>query len=251
LRPDQMTRLKWEAYQSKEKSKREPRQLYNTRKTLREILKRAHEEGMIKAMPKLPLKDAEPEPPKYIPKEHMLRILRRASRPTKLLVFIMWKQGARPGEVIQYRYSMLRWDEGPHGSIDIPGAITKTGRRRKIPLNAKVSRVLRFLAARADGDCIFPSPRDSEQPQREYKTGWRTALKANGRRRPGQRKGVKSSAAKPLPYTIYNVRDTFITDALRRGFSSVFVGKYCDTSSSMIDRRYAVAEERVMTGVAG
>lgn len=39
--------------------------------------------------------------------------------------------------------------------------------------------------------------------------------------------------------TPYNARDTFITNQLLKGVSSAIVAKWCDTSTKMIDKRYA------------
>lgn len=274
LRPDQITRLRWETYQSLERKKGTNRKLFNTRKALREILHRAHEEGMIRQIPKLPLDDAQAAPPKYIPIADMRRILHRANPRIKLLVYIMWKQGPRPGEALQYRYSMIKWNEGTHGMLDIPASITKTKRARKIPLNSRVARVLKWLdpnsaqkipaddpvarklnllAPRVTSDFIFPSPDSDSRPMNSYAKAFRRACEAAGPMTPGKRKenGAKGDGAGcVLNYTIYNVRDTFITNALKRGLSSTFVAKYCDTSSGMIDRKYAVAERSVMERVA-
>lgn len=130
---------------------------------------------------------------------------------------------------------MIHWKEGPHGTIHIPGEITKTGRPRPIPLNSRVSRILHWIYDRVTRDLIFPSPKDPEQAQKEYDTAWNKAC---------QRAKIKTKA------TIYNLRDTFITDALKRGHSSTFIAKYVDNSASMIEKRYAVALKNVLEGIA-
>jgi integrase len=161
----------------------------------------------------------------------------------------MWKQGARPNEILQYRYSML---DLVSGTIAIPGEITKTGRARTIPMNPRVLRILKWLASRVETDLIFPSPRNPEIPQKEYKTGWNRACRGSGVRM-GQRtdlKAVPKSAGPEYRFTIYNLRDTFITGALKRGLPSTFIGKYCDTSATMIDGRYAVADQDTLERVA-
>lgn len=267
LRPDQIEG-KWREYQTAERKRTRvqvlkdgtakelpPRtKLFNTHKVLMEILRRSHEKGLIKKVPTLELKDGEAKPPKYISKSEILQIIRfagrikpytrgngRASRaesrrhvvPMKLWVFMMWKQGARPGEIIQYRYSMINFSEGSHGMLSIPASITKTRRARKIPLNPKVARILKFLHSRSKNDLIFPSSKNPSVPMAEYKSGWGTVMRRLG-----------------LPYEPYNLRDTFITNALKRGLSSTFVARYCDNSAAIIEKKYAVAIDSVMEEVA-
>jgi integrase len=227
--------------------------LFNTKKVMVEILKLAKERGLIEKIPDLPLNDAEAAPPRYIPKEDIMKIIRFAGRIAghphkggwakesryhkvllKLLVFIMWKQGARPHEVLQYRWSMIRWREGPHGSIDIPAEITKTRRARTIPLNSKVSRVLKFLHGNKESEWIFPSPKVAGEHVKDYSSAWDSTMNRLG-----------------LDFDIYNIRDTYITDRLKSGHSATFIAKYVDNSAAMIERRYAVAESNIMQGVAG
>jgi len=82
-------------------------------------------------------------------------------------------------------------------------------------------------------DCIFPQ-QGTDEPMTSYNAVWDRAMKELG-----------------FTYTIYNLRDSFVTNALKRGFSSVFVARYIDSSSAMIDRKYAVAEQSIMRKVAG
>jgi integrase len=252
LPPAQFTASHWELYNVEErkrvyhregkKNKKTGKQekvayrrtaLANTRKYLIEILRKAHDEGIIERVPKLKNFDPKAKGPKAIPKDEMLRILRRASRNVKLLAFIMWKQGARPGEVLQYRWEMIDWKDGPTGTISIPGAITKTGRDRKIPLNSSVARILRWLYPRSNAPWIFPGA-DPAQPFKNYRADWdRACTRVN------------------LSYEIYNCRDTFITNCLKRGLSETFIGKYCDTSPKMIAEKYADASRGTLSEVAG
>lgn len=250
LSPAQITPLRWDLYDSEERKR-----IYHkagkggaqvpysrtttshTRQVLIEILRRAHEEGLIRLIPKLKKHDQAPAPPRYIPKADVLRIIRfarRRGRATKLLAFIMWKQGPRPAEALQYRWDMIRWEEGPNGTIHIPAPITKTGRARQIPLNPKVARILRWLQPRSESPYIFPSQGDPERPQGEYKTGWLSACRRAG-----------------LDYQTYNLRDTFITNCLKRGISSTFIARVVDNSPLMIDSKYAIADQEQMGKVTG
>lgn len=253
LDPNQMTAARWQLYNVEERKRvyyREGKKdrktgkrekvpykrsaLANTRKYLIEILRLAFDEGLIEKVPKLKNYDPKPKGPRAIPKDEILRIIRRASRNVKLLAFIMWKQGARPGEVLQYRWDMIDWKDGPTGTIRIPGVITKTGRDRAIPLNSSVSRALRWLyARRGDSPWLFPSE-DPGRPYANYRADWdRACARVN------------------LSYEIYNCRDTFITNCLLRGQSETFIGKYCDTSPKMISEKYADASRGTLSEVAG
>jgi integrase len=242
LRPDQITQLRWEQYDADSRGRTYKKdngvtykrtKLYNTRKALIEILRKAKGMGLIRDVPELLNNDAPAAGPEYLSNHTVRKILHEASPAIKLLAFIMWKQGARPGEVLQYRWDMIRWDDGPHGKIRIPGEITKTNRPRTIPLNSRVSRVLRYLHQRRESPYLFPSSLGPDRHQTHYRWGWdRTCVRAE----------VKA--------TIYNLRDTFISNSLMRGLSSTFIAKYCDTSAHMIDKKYAVAVDQVMERVA-
>lgn len=255
FRPDQITTLRFQHYVAEERKRVYRRKngseyrrtrFDHTRRVLVEILNRALDEGLIERVPKLDNPDPEAAPPVYHSRAAVRKILHSYSRPSKekkvdpraisgkLLAYIMWKQGARPGEVLQYRFSMITWESPTKAKIRIPGAITKTRRPREIPLNSRVARILYWLKARTPGDCIFPSPTRPGEHMRNYDTAWNSAC---------ARAGVEAN--------IYELRDTFITDALLRRNSSTFVAKYVDSSTEMIDKRYAVAIRQAMEGVAG
>lgn len=234
LKPSQITPLRWNHYEIEERRKGKRTKLFNTRKALLEILNRAKEEGLIRQIPKLKLLDGPPKPPKYLEKQVVRQILRHSFPQTKILFYIMWKQGARPGEILQYEWAMLDWTQGDHGYIHIPGRITKTRRPRSIPLNSRVSRILKRLILEMESKFIFPSRYIPNARQTNYLKGWKAVcdeLKID---------------ADPT-----NLRDTFITDCLKRGLSSTFIAKYVDNSVVMIEKKYAVAEHKVMQGVAG
>lgn len=262
LRPDQITSLRWETYDAEERKRIHRKRvggrvyeyrrtkLFNTRKALIEILHRAEEEGMIRRVPDLKNFDPPAEPPKYLDFWTYRAIRRATPWPLKLLPFIMYWQGPRPSEALQYEYPFIRWSDDdlrpdgwrrtwPRAKIRIPGEITKTGRPRTIPLNSRVARALRWMARHKKNllatRWLFPSRTKKGQPILHYNAVWARAL---------AKAGLED-------LTIYNLRDTFITNRLREGLSSTFVAKYVDSSSEMIDRKYAVAEEEVMGRVAG
>jgi integrase len=234
FRPDQLTSLKWEQYDTEERRNGKRTALANTRKFVVEIMNRALDEGLVRRIPDFKNNDPESAPPRYLYRAEIRRFMRGAAPTTKLLAFIMWKQGPRPSEVLQYRFSMIRFEDGPHGTIEIPGKITKNGKTRIIPLNSRVSRVLRYLKARSNSDCLFPSPKNPNEPMQEYKTGFETAF--------------RRAELDAIPY---NFRDTAITDMLRRGLSSIFIAKYVQNSALIIEKRYAVALTDSLRKVAG
>jgi hypothetical protein len=240
LRPDQVTARVWEEYDATERKRtykdrngRERRhtRLFNTRKALLEILNRAHEEGMIKRVPDLKNFDPPPAPPKHMTFQQYRAFRRRLQWPAKLLAFIMYWQGPRPTEAMAYAWDMLRQGDS---QIDIPGEITKTGRSRTILLNSRVRRALRWLRKHATSRWLMPSEGTKSGHLENYNAVW-----------------VRARAALKLDFTIYNLRDTWITNSLKKGISSTFIGKYSDTSPTMIEGKYAVAEEEIMRRVAG
>lgn len=255
LRLDQVNEDRWELYCSNE-LRQKPQKMFNRLKELKEVLRRAHRNGLIPRLPDLKNPDTASAPPKRLSRKTIRALLRAAHPRTRLLIYIMWRQGARPGEIIQYRWDMVHWDEGDNGYIHIPAKITKTRRARAIPLNSRVARVLRWMLKNADrfdpkkakgerrrtmtwiqnsvaSPYLFPATTGRGHIL-EYKRGWESA---------------KTEAdVDAIPY---NLRDTFITDCAIRGMSILFTAKYCDTSVKMIERHYAMAEQSAMQKVAG
>lgn len=233
---------------------------FNARKALLEVLNNAYEAGYINRVPKLELLDPEAAPPRELSRDEIRKLFKavhfvqksgargRATRIRtdsrglplrrkgwiKLLMLIIWKQGARPGEILQYEWPMFRFDEGPHGKLHIPARITKTRRARAILLNRQVARMLRFLQGKTQGAIfLFPSGGDPLKPIAEYQKAWEQVCGRAG-----------------LDAQIYWFRDTFVSRKLKEGVSSVFIAKYLDTSVSMIERKYAVAGDEAQEKVA-
>lgn len=274
FRPDQVTPLRWDQYDELERRKGKRTKLEPTRRVVKEILKRAQEEGLIRNVPKFRNHDGPVDPPHYIERQDLRKIFHEAWLPGKLWMFIMSKQGPRPRELLRYQWPMLRWSTekwiGKSGrprtriqaEIDIPGPITKNKTPRTIALNSRVARILAWMLRKgaewnltqAELDkltpqqrrarkwivesvsslFIFPSPINPGKPMLEYKTAWEGAC---------ARSGVKA-----VPY---NLRDTAITDMLNRGEQSPFIGKYVQNSAVMIDRKYAVLIRKSMRKLAG
>jgi integrase len=245
----------WRKLYSDELQKK-PQKFYNRRKALVEIMLQAKGDGLLDpnsdwvaalgVARKNPFinPDQEEDHGEYLERDAIRKLLRAAtwehaksrqryrSRLIKLLIFWMWKMGARPGEILQYRWDMIKWKEGPHGRIHIPGTITKTKRSRVINLNSMLARYLRMLRRQTDSAWIFPS-RKGDGPLTVYNKVWERVTARAG-----------------LDANMYWLRGSFITDALERGFSSVFIGKFTDTSPQMIEKRYAKAKKAMMERLA-
>jgi integrase len=249
---DQVAEDVWESYYSSELSKNPDQKFFNRRKTLNEVMRKAQRDGFIKRLPEFKNPDPETNAGQYLKDELVQRILDRASPDIEVLGYIMWKQGTRPGEALQYRWDMIRWDEASHGSIHIPAIITKTRRSRTIPLHSEVSAMLKERQKSATTGWIFPSPRDVSKPMVEFKTGWKSACRREACDRlckgskqaperkglPGVRKCIRLCRQVELP-TIYDLRRTFISNQARKGSPIVYVAKYVDSSVTMIERFYA------------
>lgn len=261
MKPAHLTSGVWDEYDAEERAPRVDEStgkvipgrttLRNTRTFLNEILKKAKEAGLIKSVPEFSKNDPQPSPPKYLSRQEVRKILKAVSAPIikkrkkiyssersftqmKYLFFLMWKQGARPEEVLQYQWSMFHWKEGKYGTLHIPGVITKTNRPRTIPVNSRVSRVFRALQKKAVSKWVFPSPYIKGERQKNYSKAWESAR---------ARAGIQAVA--------YNLRDTCITDMLMKRYGATFIAKYTDTSVTMIEKKYAVATSDAMTEIAG
>lgn len=237
LRPSQVTALRLQEYENqvRKHARENPgtgrTNLFNTRKYLMEILRRARDEGLIKVLPTWKPSDPEAEAPRFIDAATFRRIRRRVVGPEKLVLFILYYQGARPREVLQYRWEMIRWEKDG-ATIEIPAAITKTKRARTIPLNSRVARALRSI--RKERGPIFPMKGKPDQPRRVYDRGW-----------------LEATAALGLEFSVYNLRDSMITRSLQKGVSDVYIARYVDSSVEIIAKRYAVPVSEVMRKIAG
>jgi len=238
LKASQVTALKWDLYDAEERKKGKRTKLFNTRKALIEILNRAKDEGLINQVPKLKNHDDESRQGKYLDDLTVQRILNVASPQTRLLIEIVYRMGARPGEVIQWEWDMINWEKGTHGAISIPGRITKTGRSREIFLNSRVSELLKPLHGVNESKFIFPSPLGPNQPIQGYKTGWNTACRS-------------AFPDKKIDFIIYDLRHTWVTNQAKRGINPGFTAKYADTSIQMIQRVYLRADAEAMLETAG
>lgn len=254
LRVEQVTSERWDTYVLDELSnpqepmrydvgtksmvpiqgaKAKPRKFYNRRKALIEIMRKAAKESLVKECPEFKNPDSEEDSGEYLPDDQLAKIYRKASPSIRRLIFIMRRSGARPGEILQYQWTMIKWEEGTHGRLYVPAEISKTRRKRDIPLNSRVARYLNYAHKYSKSPFVFPSRRHAIQHLGNYRSGWEQACSAAG-----------------VVANIYWIRGTWITDQLEKGISSVFIAKYCDTSSAMIDKRYAKSKQTIMEKIA-
>jgi integrase len=249
LRVDQMTEAAWENHLAIELAQK--RQTFsNRRKALVEIMRRAVREGIIRIAPEYKNPDKKARAGEYLDDRWVALVLAEADSDSQRLFYeILWRQGPRPREALRYRWDMIRWEEGPCGFIHIPAAISKTRRDRAIPLNPIIAKKLRERQGCVgwDSPFIFPARGNRAAPQTEYRKGWEGAKGRVVLRKEAQdlegREGFERA-------TIYALRGTFVTNALELGLSSTFVGKYIDSSSKMIDQRYAARKLSAMVAVA-
>lgn len=235
LKPEQITANHWRRYDSGERAKGR-NSLYNDKKYLIECLSRAVEAKLIPSLPKLPNFDPDAEPPRPLSYKEYRWLRHELPCRVNLLVFVMYWQGARPGEILRYRWDMINWDTR---EISIPGSITKTKRNRTIYLNPRVYRALNWLRSRAKSDWIFPSSRYANKPMYAYSAAWGLAIEALRKKK------------RPHDFHMYCLRDTYITRMIKEGCPTTFVGKYCDTSGREIEKRYCGSDEEAMKRVAG
>ena len=229
LRPSQVTALRLQEYENEERAKGRT-SLYNTKKYLFEILRMAKSEGLIRELPKWKPSDPDSEAPKFIDAVTFQSIRKLVEGPEKMILSILYYQGARPKEVCQYRWEMINWRTG---EISIPRMITKTKRARTIPLNSRVMKMLGPI--RKDSGPIFPGGRGRLDRSRVvYDRGWLAAMET-----------LK------LDFIIYNLRDSFCSRKIDEGFNSIYIAKYVDSSAKEIERRYAVAAPDIMKRMAG
>jgi integrase len=289
LRPSQVTPMTWDRYDELERRKGKRTKTGPTRRVLKEILLRAQEEGLIRSIPKFRNHDGPAAAPVYLDRQQVRAIWHAAGPATKLWVYVMWKQGPRPGELMQYEKDMIRWGagglEGKPGKklkrqvdlIDIPGSITKTGRARTIPLNSRVSRVLRWIlrwATEWQLEVDYKGPRSVARHFLTTRSGRTQITRQQARRvayiiqlasspfffpsathadRPmkeyktGWENAIRKAQVDADPY---NLRDTAITNMLMLS-SSDFVAKYVDNSPAVISQKYVVPEAGAMRRVAG
>jgi len=121
-------------------------------RTLRRMLGKAAEWGVISAAPRIKLAKEEGRS-KLIDSETEFKLLEVAKQPLHDILILILDSGMRPGEVFQMRWEDIAWDLG---MIFIPRGKTKRS-RRYIPMS---DRVIKALHARRNDQTegwVFPS----------------------------------------------------------------------------------------------
>ncbi len=222
--------MRWvvETREKKVEGTRRLNKFFNARKYLAEILIAAREEGHIERTPRLDNPDSPSKVGRVLADQEILKLLWRCRRPFRLVFYAFWKTGCRPREILQWEWSMFRWNEPAKTWIDIPARISKTDRARSIPLNPELSRTL--ARVKRVSPFVFPHHEDMSRPRTSYHASWTTARR---------RAGVAAS----MPY---DFRRTFITTRVAKGQPPLYVAKSLDTSVHQIEKVYAKAQAEVM-----
>jgi integrase len=121
-------------------------------RTLRRMLGKAAEWGVIPAAPRIKLMK-EYGRSALIDSEAEYKLLRAAKQPLHDVLTLILDSGMRPGEVFQMRWEDIAWDRG---MIFIPRGKTKLS-RRYIPMSERVIKALHIRRNDATEGWVFPS----------------------------------------------------------------------------------------------
>ena len=174
---------------------------------IRQSLDHARKLGLLAAVPEIPkVRDTDRRPHRWLNEEETARLLEalhplesqpdvtRGNPPVNrdrlsyLAVLLAVNLGLRRGEILSRGWEDLRWTMGPHGTLVIGpkpsiGFDVKTRRSRAIPLTPQVHEELLDLhaaAGRPRSGWIFPSPRDSSKPRKNFIHALRRACRTAG-----------------------------------------------------------------------
>lgn len=164
-------------------------------RTLRRMLGKATEWGMLQTPPRITLLKEQGREI-IIGPEAESKLLAAAKQPLRDVIVIMQDTGMRPQDVFRLRLEHVNWQKR---TVFVPYGKTKNS-RRYVPMS---ERVMAVLLARAKGfsEWVFPSPRS--------KTGHLTTV-ANQWRQARQDAGLDPAVK------LYCCRHTFATDVLER-----------------------------------
>jgi integrase len=121
-------------------------------RTLRRMLGKAAEWGVIAAAPRIKLMK-EYGRSALIDSEAECKLLKAAKQPLHDVSTLILDSGMRPGEVFQMRWEDIAWDRG---MIFIPRGKTKLS-RRYIPMSDRVTKALHIRRNGATEGWVFPS----------------------------------------------------------------------------------------------
>jgi len=128
----------------------------NALRTLRRMLGKADEWGVIRSTPRIKLLK-EYGRSAIIDPESEAKLLAVARQPLRDVLLIMLDTGMRPSEVFRMRWEDVNWDAG---SIFIPYGKTRNSRRH-VPMSQRVKDALWTRAEPARAGWIFPSKSSS------------------------------------------------------------------------------------------
>ena len=183
----------------------------NALRTLRRMLKKAHEWQLLSAVPIVKLVEEHGREelidpcmeqllltvtarPRFTPKGKESRV---GWEPFRTILLIMLDSGLRPGEIFRMRWENIHWDEGV---IFNPRGKSRKS-RRYVPLTDRVKAALLGRKEVANGGWVFPSKRarSGHITDREVSKQWLEA---------------KRVAGVPEPVVLYCARHRFSTDAM-------------------------------------
>ena len=164
-------------------------------RTLRRMLGKATEWGMLQAPPRIKLLKEQGREI-IIGPEAEANLLAAAKQPLHDVIVIMQDTGMRPQDVFRLRWEHVNWQKG---TLFIPYGKTKNS-RRYVPMS---DRVMDFLPSRAkrSSEWVFPSKRSKSGHLTTVANQWRQA---------------RETAGLDAAVKLYCCRHTFATDVLER-----------------------------------
>lgn len=174
------------------------------------LFARAVERGKLEKNPATPLKKLREAPPRerILSEDEFGRLMAAASPELKPIIMLATETGMRKGEILS-----LRWKEVDLVAGRITVANSKSGKSRRIPIDAELASVLGALVQRSDR--VFPNVKDVRAP-------WKAACAAAGV------EGVR----------FHDLRHTALTWQLRSGADIVSVSKIAGHASVQMTQRY-------------
>lgn len=201
-------------------------------------------EGMANDMPK-PRYQTDPTPESFTREErdHIIKAFKTDTRPGMnyrhyaSFVEFLFLTGCRPSEAIGLTWEKIADDcssilfdcsiQTLANGSRVHSQGSKNNKSRKIAVSPRLQELLKKIKPEdvEPTQLVFYSPESSSQPI-NYRGFARRAW-------PSIVDPIKPDT------TPYNCRDTFITMQLLQGTPTTVVAKWCDTSTSMIDKNYA------------
>lgn len=187
---------------------------FNSLKYLKAILLDAKNTGIIDHVPKFDNPDQKQDIGRILSDSEVIQILWKSHKPFRFMFYCFWKTGCRPHEICQWQFEMIKGEW-----IDIPARISKTNRKRRIPMHKGILRIISHK--KTDTSFVFPT--------HSYSNEWNRA--------------VKKAGIKAVPY---DLRRSFITRCVSEGKSPIFIAKLLDTSAKLIEEKYCKNDEQTL-----